>query len=83
MLRSRRPHPVVAAGLVGLALLAAGCGGSGNAAAPSTAAGTGASSTTVASADLLSFSAPTIGGGELDAASFRGRPTLLWFWAPW
>lgn len=33
--------------------------------------------------DLLSFSAPAIGGGSIAAADFRGRPTLLWFWAPW
>lgn len=36
-----------------------------------------------AGAQLLSFSAPAIGGGTVTAADFRGRPTLLWFWAPW
>jgi thiol-disulfide isomerase/thioredoxin len=29
------------------------------------------------------FIAPTLTGGELDTASFAGRPTVLWFWAPW
>lgn len=36
-----------------------------------------------AGTQLLSFSAPAIGGGSIAAADFRGRPTLLWFWAPW
>ena len=85
MLRPRRRRFAVAAGMVALALVAAGCGE-----APSegsgwvgTAGSTPSPSTSAETADLLSFSAPTVGGGEVDAASFRGRPTLLWFWAPW
>jgi hypothetical protein len=30
----------------------------------------------------LQFSAPLVGGGELDAASLAGKPTVFWFWAP-
>ena len=30
----------------------------------------------------LQFSAPAVGGGEVDAAEFSGTPTLFWFWAP-
>lgn len=29
------------------------------------------------------FTAAQIGGGEFDAASIRGKDTVLWFWAPW
>ena len=32
----------------------------------------------------LQFEADLVGGGGIDlAASFDGKPTLLWFWAPW
>lgn len=30
----------------------------------------------------LQFTAPLVGGGELDAAAYAGKPTVLWFWAP-
>lgn len=30
----------------------------------------------------LQFSAPLVGGGELNAAELAGKPTALWFWAP-
>ncbi len=36
-----------------------------------------------AGAAFLSFTAPAIGGGQVDAAQYQGRPTLLWFWSPW
>ena len=29
------------------------------------------------------FVAATVGGGKLDSTSFNGKPTVLWFWAPW
>ena len=32
--------------------------------------------------EALRFTAPTVGGGRLDAASFAGKPTVFWFWAP-
>ncbi len=31
----------------------------------------------------LDFSAPLVGGGEIEMGEFAGRPVLLWFWAPW
>ena len=31
----------------------------------------------------LDFSAPLIGGGEIDGADLQGEPVVLWFWAPW
>ena len=30
----------------------------------------------------LQFSAPLVGGGEIDAVSLAGKPTVFWFWAP-
>jgi hypothetical protein len=33
--------------------------------------------------DVLRFSAPLVGGGEIELATLAGRPVLLWFWAPW
>jgi hypothetical protein len=47
--------------------------------APSTS-GAGPASTP---SELLAFSAPAIGGGEVDASIHQGRPVLLWFWSPW
>ncbi len=31
----------------------------------------------------LAFSGTTLDGKAFDAASFAGKPTVLWFWAPW
>ncbi|BCB74129.1 protein disulfide oxidoreductase [Phytohabitans flavus] len=31
----------------------------------------------------LTFSGTTLDGKPFDAASLAGRPTVLWFWAPW
>jgi thiol-disulfide isomerase/thioredoxin len=31
----------------------------------------------------LQFTATTVDGARLDAATLAGKPTLLWFWAPW
>ncbi len=37
-----------------------------------------------AAPEALQFDASLIGGGDIDlAADFEGKPTLLWFWAPW
>ncbi|GAA2379079.1 hypothetical protein GCM10010404_39280 [Nonomuraea africana] len=33
--------------------------------------------------DLLAFRLPAVDGGTVDGASLRGRPAVLWFWAPW
>ena len=31
---------------------------------------------------LLQFSAPLVGGGDIDATSLAGQPTVCWVWAP-
>jgi hypothetical protein len=33
--------------------------------------------------DALRFTAPLVGGGDIEMAALAGRPVLLWFWAPW
>ncbi len=43
----------------------------------------GAGTANAAVPAALQFSAPLVGGGDLEAASLAGRPVLLWFWAPW
>ncbi|MBT5275722.1 MAG: hypothetical protein HOJ85_15875 [Ilumatobacter sp.] len=39
-------------------------------------------SDTAAAPAALQFSAPLVGGGELDATTLAGKPTVFWFWAP-
>ena len=32
--------------------------------------------------EILQFTSPLVGGGELDAAELSGTPTAFWFWSP-
>lgn len=32
--------------------------------------------------ELLDFTAPLVGGGTFDGATYGERPVVLWFWAP-
>ncbi len=32
--------------------------------------------------EVLRFSAQLVGGGQLDGATYAGRPVVFWFWAP-
>ena len=34
-------------------------------------------------ADTLSFTGRTLDGTPYDAAALKGKPAVLWFWAPW
>ncbi|MEI7754705.1 MAG: hypothetical protein WCJ32_09810 [Actinomycetota bacterium] len=45
---------------------------------------TTAEPTTVATSpsSILAFTSATVGGGQIDAASFIGKPVAFWFWAP-
>jgi thiol-disulfide isomerase/thioredoxin len=36
-----------------------------------------------APAQLLSFSATTVDGEEVDASALAGRDVVVWFWSPW
>lgn len=35
-----------------------------------------------ATPELLQFTSPLVGGGEIDAAALAGKPTAFWFWSP-
>lgn len=41
------------------------------------------SSSAAPPASALDFTATTVGGDSFDGASLDGKPTVLWFWAPW
>lgn len=46
----------------------------------------GGSSSTVATGQVpesIDWTAPLIGGGEIDMTGFRDRAVMLWFWAPY
>ncbi len=47
------------------------------------ATGTGTDEAGSAVPANLDFTATTVGGEAFEGASLAGRPTLLWFWAPW
>lgn len=65
---------IVAAALLPAVLVATmACGSSGEDAAPATAG----------VPDTLQFAGTTLDGKKFDAASLAGKPTVLWFWAPW
>ncbi|MEU9373681.1 redoxin family protein [Streptomyces sp. NPDC048255] len=49
--------------------------------AGSDGSGTGANGAKVPSA--LNFTATTVDGKPFDAKTLAGKPTVLWFWAPW
>ncbi|MEV6599592.1 redoxin domain-containing protein [Actinoplanes sp. NPDC051346] len=81
------------------ALAAAGCGttaspaspaGPAPAAAPastaapaSKAAAAGAAAAAVTVPASLTFTGRTLDGKPFDASTLAGKPTILWFWAPW
>jgi thiol-disulfide isomerase/thioredoxin len=75
---------------VAVAVAVAGCGGSTDAGGPATASsaspGGGTSATSEAGSAgewLRTFRGTTVAGKPFDGASLAGRPTVLWFWAPW
>lgn len=52
--------------------------------APTSAPDDGSGSAVVGDApEALQFTAPLVGGGDIEMAALAGRPVLLWFWAPW
>ncbi len=67
-----------------VALVTTACGSDGATPTPTPAAGERTTEATGGStSQLLGFSSPAIGGGQVEATAFQGRPTLLWFWSPW
>lgn len=49
---------------------------------PTSAAGGPTTDGPAAAPEALQFTAPQVGGGTLDLASFAGSTVLFWFWAP-
>lgn len=43
----------------------------------------GSQESSAAVPEALDFSAETVAGDEFDGASLAGKPSVLWFWAPW
>ena len=72
--RLRQPALVVA-----LAALFAACGSGGATTSSGDAAAPGSGSSDAPA----QFTADLLGGEELTSASFAGKDTVLWFWAPW
>ena len=66
-----------------LALVGAACGGSSGEDTASAAAQAEVADEGTETAAPEPLLVPTAAGGEIDLASYAGRPTLLWFWAPW
>lgn len=68
---------LVAAALLALTL-ASGCAGE-----PSTSSGQPVADAKPGVPATLTFTGTTLDGKAFDGASLAGRPTVLWFWAPW
>ena len=74
--------------VIGFTLLLSACGDAtlqssdSNAPALDPAATVTTSAALAAVPDSLAFSAPRVGGGTVDFATYAGKPVLLWFWAP-
>lgn len=56
-----------------------------SAAAPADTAASASAPTAASDVDVpaaLQFTAPAVGGGQIDVAASAGTPTVFWFWAP-
>jgi thiol-disulfide isomerase/thioredoxin len=72
----------VLAGTVAAALFAVtGCGAA--APVPDAVAAAPGAGAAAAVPKTLTFTGTTLDGAPFDGASLAGKPTLLWFWAPW
>ncbi len=76
--RLRLPALVIA-----FAALLASCGGASGSSDETGSADPASPSASEASGAPAQFTADQLGGGELTSASFAGKDTVLWFWAPW
>jgi len=47
------------------------------------AVGAGPGRTAAAAGSSLDFTGTTLDGKKFDAVALKGRPVVLWFWAPW
>jgi peroxiredoxin len=67
-----RVRLILPALLTAAALALSGCG-----------AGARSGATAAAAANALDFTGTTLDGAKFDAAGLKGKPVVLWFWAPW
>jgi thiol-disulfide isomerase/thioredoxin len=90
--RGRPPARHAVATLVAALLLTAcgaaqdgagGAGGSGSAGAGASAAPSSPAAAASGAQALYAFTGTTVDGAAFDGAALAGRPTVLWFWAPW
>lgn len=80
----------IATGVLGLALMAAACGGGSE---PAAAPSTDLAPTTVAlpedtagdfdNSTILDGTFTTVDGADFELAALRGQDLVVWFWAPW
>jgi thiol-disulfide isomerase/thioredoxin len=80
-----RVRPAAIALLVAALLGVSACGDAAEpqAAAPQAAAQQQEQEQEQGTPETLAFTGTTLEGEPFDAASLAGRPTVLWFWAPW
>jgi hypothetical protein len=70
--------------LIGALALGAVACGSGSAASGTAAPSASSATPSVTdAAEILDFTAPRLGGGELRGADYLGHDLALWFWAPY
>ena len=70
--------------LLAAAVAVAALAGCGSPAAPAAAPGAPApAASSGAVPATLAFTGRTLDGTAFDAATLAGKPTILWFWAPW
>lgn len=74
---SSRLRRTVAFVVAVVAVVLGACGGSSNATDSPSGAASGSSS-----GAALGWTAPLLGGGRFDSASYAGKPVAFWFWAP-
>lgn len=81
----RRPLgvPLLLGLLVAVASLTAGCGAATPKAVAATVSAKPVAKLGAAVPATLSFSGKTLDGAAFDASTMAGKPTILWFWAPW
>jgi hypothetical protein len=60
----------------------AGCGGQGDGGSSTDGSSAAQGDGAATAPEVLRFSAPIVGGGELDGTALAGRPVAFWFWAP-
>jgi peroxiredoxin len=70
----RAPRALAVLAAAGALVLAA-CGGTESSGQPADAA--------AAARPGLDFTVATLDGGTFDGGSLKGKPAVLWFWAPW